>query len=126
LISILYQSTKSTNVSAGDIYHPARINNAQFGITGCLLETSELYFQYIEGPAENVRNLMANISVDPRHSDVNILHQVYISSRLFEIWNMGYFNVTDEISNRSQVCDPNSPIFVQTLLEIMTSLTDTS
>ena len=124
MISLLYQSTKSNNVSAGDIYHPARINNAQFGITGCLLETSELYFQYIEGPAENVRNLMANISVDPRHSDMNILHQVHISSRLFANWYMGYFDLRNETINRLQVCDPNSPIFVQTVLEIMTSLYD--
>lgn len=90
------------------------------------MHTSEHYFQYIEGPVENVQNLMANIAADPRHSEVTILHQVYISSRLFPNWNMGYFNSTDEMNNQLENCNPNSPLYVQTLLEFMTTLYETT
>ncbi len=91
-----------------------------------MLQTSEHYFQYIEGPIEPVQNLMANILADPRHSDVTILHQVYISSRVFPNWNMGYFNSTSELMKQLENCDPNAPMFVQMLLEFMTTLYDTA
>ena len=65
-----------------------RWNPAQ-GITGLLVFGSGIFFQWLEGPRDNVTQLMANLKKDPRHEDVVQLSAVEeVRERLFPDWDM--------------------------------------
>jgi len=119
MYAILYQSLHSNKVALAEIGKVAEIANAKFGITGCLLKTNKYFFQYIEGPVDPIHQLMANIARDPRHFDVQILHQVYISSRLFPNWAMQCIDTTDALDQNVLHFDRTSPLFVQALIEYL-------
>ena len=54
----------------GKIITTARHHNPRFGITGLLVFGSGIFFQWLEGPRDNVTSLFKIISADPRHSHV--------------------------------------------------------
>ena len=65
-----------------------RCNPVQ-GITGLLVFGSGIFFQWLEGPRDNVTQLMANIKADPRHQEVVSLSAVEeVRERLFPDWDM--------------------------------------
>ena len=67
----------------------ARRCNPVQGITGLLVAGSGIFFQWIEGPRDNVTQLMANIKADPRHQDVVHLSAVEeVRERMFPDWDM--------------------------------------
>ena len=50
---------------------------------------SGIFFQWLEGPRDNVTQLMANLKKDPRHEDVVQLSAVEeVRERLFPDWDM--------------------------------------
>ena len=51
----------------------ARHHNPIFGITGLLVFGSGIFFQWLEGPKDNVTSLFEIISKDHRHSNVVLL-----------------------------------------------------
>ena len=68
-----------------------------------------LFVQWVEGPPENVRRLWQRLQRDPRHTDLEILHEgpnrdiVGMDARLFPGWslrvefeNMGSLPVTSD------------------------------
>ncbi|MCO4764542.1 MAG: BLUF domain-containing protein [Myxococcales bacterium] len=64
-------------------------NNRRADITGILVETSGIFFQVIEGPAEAVDALFQRISADPRHQELLILNTMdNCDTRLFPQWAM--------------------------------------
>jgi hypothetical protein len=71
------------------IIETARRWNPVQGITGLLVFGSGIFFQWLEGPRDNVTQLMANIKADPRHQDVVPLSAVEeVRERLFPDWDM--------------------------------------
>jgi hypothetical protein len=48
----------------------AKQHNPRFGITGLLVFGSGIFFQWLEGPRDNVTSLFKMISADSRHFDV--------------------------------------------------------
>ena len=67
----------------------ARHHNPRFGITGLLVFGSGVFFQWLEGPKDNVTSLFKMISADARHSDVVLLTQEdEFRERLFPNWDM--------------------------------------
>lgn len=67
----------------------AKYHNPRFGITGLLVFGSGIFFQWLEGPRDNVKSLMQIISADSRHSNVVVLSQEdEIRERLFPSWDM--------------------------------------
>ena len=67
----------------------AQRHNLTCGITGVLVFGSGVFFQWIEGPAAEVRRLMASLYVDPRHYDIVSLDQTEEKrERLYENWQM--------------------------------------
>jgi hypothetical protein len=67
----------------------AQYHNPRFGITGLLVFGSGIFFQWLEGPRDNVISLFEIISADPRHSDVVLLTQEdEFRERLFPDWDM--------------------------------------
>jgi len=67
----------------------ARNHNPKFGITGLLVFGSGIFFQWLEGPRDNVTSLFKIISSDPRHSNVVLLtKEDEFRERLFPNWDM--------------------------------------
>jgi len=67
----------------------AKHHNPRFGITGLLVYGSGIFFQWLEGPRDNVTSLYKIISADPRHSDVVLLtKEDEFRERLFPSWDM--------------------------------------
>ena len=67
----------------------AKRHNPRFGITGLLVFGSGIFFQWLEGPRDNVTSLFKMISADPRHADVVLLtKEDEFRERLFPTWDM--------------------------------------
>ena len=67
----------------------ARRMNPAHGITGLLVHGSGMFFQWIEGPREEVTRLMDSIRRDPRHERVVMLGETEeVRERLFPDWSM--------------------------------------
>ena len=63
--------------------------NLTRGITGVLVFGSGVFFQWIEGPAVEVRKLIASLHGDPRHYDIVSLDQSEEKrERLYPNWQM--------------------------------------
>ena len=74
----------------------ARHHNPRFGITGLLVFGSGVFFQWLEGPKDNVTSLFQMISADARHSDVVLLTQEdEFRERLFPNWDMELVEAED-------------------------------
>ena len=74
----------------------AKYHNPRFGITGLLVYCSGIFFQWLEGPKDNVTSLLKIISADPRHSNVVVLTQEdEIRERLFPNWDMELVEAAD-------------------------------
>lgn len=81
------------------IVSTAKHNNPCFDITGFLLYRNGIFFQWLEGPKDNVTNLMRMIIEDHRHYNVVLLSQEdNIQERLFPDWDMALIGTT-EIQN---------------------------
>ena len=67
----------------------AKHHNPQWGITGLLVFGSGIFFQWLEGPKDNVTRLFEIIAADPRHTHVVLLTQEDdFRERLFPNWDM--------------------------------------
>jgi hypothetical protein len=93
---LLYQLVYCSRASPGvddDAVHriirSARRRNPEQGITGLLVFGSGIFFQWLEGPRDNVTALMARLQVDPRHADIVTLDtSEELRERLFPDWDM--------------------------------------
>ena len=71
------------------IIETSRRWNPANGITGLLVFGSGVFFQWLEGPRDNITQLMTNLKKDPRHKDVVSLSAVEeVRERLFPDWDM--------------------------------------
>jgi len=71
------------------IISTAKRHNPRFGITGLLVFGGGIFFQWLEGPRDNVTSLFKIISADPRHFDVVLLtKEDEFRERLFPNWDM--------------------------------------
>ena len=67
----------------------ARHHNPRIGISGLLVFGSGIFFQWLEGPKDNLTSLFKIISADPRHSNVVLLtKEDEFRERLFPNWDM--------------------------------------
>jgi hypothetical protein len=100
LYNVVYCSRATADV--GDaaverILETARKHNPVLGITGLLVFGGGIFFQWLEGPRDNVTQLMTNLKADPRHKDVVALTESEEArERLFPDWDME-FVTTDDI-----------------------------
>lgn len=92
LYKLIYCSLASQSINSAEIENiiaTANHHNARFGITGFLMHGSGIFFQWLEGPKENVISLMKLIVLDKRHFNVVILSEEEdAGDRLFPDWNM--------------------------------------
>ena len=89
---IVYCSQAAVHMNKGaleKIMTTAKLHNPKFGITGLLVFGSGIFFQWLEGPRDNVTSLFKIISADHRHSDVVLLtREDEFRERLFPNWDM--------------------------------------
>jgi len=92
LYNMVYCSRAAAGIADADvnrIVESARRWNPVFGITGLLVFGSGVFFQWLEGPRENVLHLMSLLKADPRHESVVLLSESEeVRERLFPDWDM--------------------------------------
>lgn len=92
LYNVVYCSRASEGVddiAVSRIVASARRRNAEQDITGLLVFGSDIFFQWLEGPRDNVTRLMTLLEADPRHRDMVTLSQgEEVRERLFPDWGM--------------------------------------
>jgi hypothetical protein len=92
LYNLVYCSRATAGVDAAAvdrIVASARRRNPAQGITGMLVFGSGIFFQWLEGPRDNVTQLMAVLKADPRHENVVELSEIEeVRERLFPDWDM--------------------------------------
>ena len=92
LYNLVYCSRAAEGIDDGDVNHiveSAQRWNPVFGITGLLVFGGGIFFQWLEGPRENVLHLMSLLEADPRHESVVLLSESEeVRERLFPDWDM--------------------------------------
>ena len=73
-----------------DILRTARHRNQSLGLTGCLHHEDGLFFQWLEGPADGLRQVVSSLVHDDRHRDFEILDQGALDHRRFQDWRMRF------------------------------------
>lgn len=100
LYNTVYCSRATADVddaAVARIIESARRLNPVQGITGLLVFGSGIFFQWLEGPRDNVKALMATLRTDPRHdSIIELTTNEEVRERLFPDWDME-FVTTDDI-----------------------------
>lgn len=92
LYNLVYCSRATVGVdqkAVDQIIQTARRWNPEHGITGLLVFGSGIFFQWLEGPRDNITALMEAIKKDPRHQSVIPLSSgEEVRERLFPDWDM--------------------------------------
>ncbi|HEX8400247.1 MAG TPA: BLUF domain-containing protein [Allosphingosinicella sp.] len=95
-IGLLYISTSNLRLpdeaahEVDSIVNWSRRRNQAIGVTGALVFTERRFAQYLEGPACGVDELMASISRDARHRDIDLIFRKPIDRPRFETWALAY------------------------------------
>ncbi|MCJ2126760.1 BLUF domain-containing protein [Methylobacterium sp. J-077] len=77
------------DAEVGRIVGSAQRHNLARGITGILVFGSGVFFQWIEGPASQIQELIASLHGDSRHYDIVSLSQSEEErERLYPNWDM--------------------------------------
>lgn len=88
---LTYQSRAVSRPSETDLKQMvarAQQRNRSLGVTGMLLYDDGRFLQTLEGPPEALEVVWASILRDHRHSDIEILTEHMVSSRLFSNWDL--------------------------------------
>jgi Sensors of blue-light using FAD len=92
LYNVVYCSRATAGVDDAEVQRiiaTARRCNAEHGITGMLVFGSGIFFQWLEGPRDNVTALMGLLRADRRHENiVELSAEEDIGERLFPTWDM--------------------------------------
>lgn len=87
------------------IIKAARSFNWSAGITGMLVFDGERFFQYVEGPPEQLGLLVESISRDERHVNFTpVFPQTHLEQRRFAKWSMAYV-IVDDAEPLDAICE---------------------
>lgn len=78
-----------------NILAASRKNNTAHDITGALLYNGGNFAQVLEGPLAAIERTFEKIQCDPRHTEVNVLHNGPAESRNFPEWSMAFAGAGD-------------------------------
>lgn len=98
LQEIIYVSTLAQDAPLrviADIAVKSRTANQKLDITGLLVFDGMHFCQQLEGSAQEVAAMMAQIAQDPRHTNVAIVHRGPLDQRRFRQFSLGYTSVED-------------------------------
>jgi len=92
LFNLVYCSRAAAGVDESAverIIHAAHRHNPRMGITGLLTFGRGVFFQWLEGPRDNVNALMETLRRDPRHDTVvTLTESEEVRERVFPQWDM--------------------------------------
>ncbi len=91
MCSLVYRSRAVADLSDYDLYElvqTAQSRNTAESITGLMLYDDGRFYQWLEGPVENVGRVMQSIRGDRRHTDIEILSDKPTATRQFGDWKM--------------------------------------
>lgn len=80
-----------------DILAKSRANNRIKRLVGVLCFGDGIFFQCLQGKADDVAQLLEVIKQDKRHTDLQMLHQTNIEEKTFAKWSMKYAGVGSEM-----------------------------
>ena len=89
---IVYASKATVEIDDAQllsIQTSATRNNGRRDITGILLYGRRWFIQLLEGPLENLNDVMEMIRCDDRHHEIEFLSRGPSDERLFPTWSMG-------------------------------------
>jgi len=99
LETFVYCSRASEGVDDAEVDRLIKFSqhrNVARGITGVLVFGSGVFFQWVEGPPADVRNLIASLHGDTRHHDiVELDRSVEKRERLYPGWEMELVEADD-------------------------------
>ena len=114
LYELTYCSIASNNLKQKDILKilaKSKEHNKKNNITGCLLYHNHEFLQIIEGEEEHILKVFEKIQQDKRHDQIILLEQGKKTNRLFENWNMTYYDL-----NSKEHEDVNKQLFIDNLI----------
>ena len=102
---LIYYSVPTTfdKETIEEILLKSRQNNAQSNVTGALICRSDLYFQYLEGPIDEVNTTFKKIELDNRHKNIQKIKEDETTRRLFASWAMREDPVQSWMWTRTEV-----------------------
>ncbi len=90
-----------------ELVHKARTRNRSVGVTGMLLYENGKFLQTLEGPAEGLAEIWSAIREDKRHTQIEVLSEHVVATRLFSDWDLLLYSRADDRSRpRSRLSDP--------------------
>jgi hypothetical protein len=99
LYNLVYCSKATVGVddaAVARIIETAKRWNPEHGITGLLVFGSGIFFQWLEGPRDNVTALMNKLRADSRHDSVVLFSEnEEVRERLFPDWDMELVTTDD-------------------------------
>lgn len=81
----------------------ARRCNTRDGISGALICRADIYLQWLEGPADQVRKALARIARDDRHLEVTVHLAEPVGARVFGDWAMRHDPAATWIWSQDQI-----------------------
>lgn len=97
---LTYESEAATRPSDDELkllVAAARERNRKLGVTGLLLYDKGRFLQTLEGPVEGLDQVWASIQQDKRHSNIKVLTQHLVGSRLFAQWDLLLYRRFDKM-----------------------------
>ena len=79
-----------------ELLEQARGRNMGDGLSGMLLYCSQSFLQMLEGDDEAVDATYARVEADDRHTNVRLLMNAQVATRLFPDWSMGFEHVDED------------------------------
>ncbi len=98
LYEVLYVSTLAPDqptAVVAEIAAKARQVNAELDITGLLIFDGQRFCQQLEGPQKAVLKLIERIRNDPRHVNVEVVHNGPLAGRRFQQFSLAFSTVED-------------------------------
>ncbi len=105
LYSLVYTSNATVPFEPADLdelLEDSRASNHAHDITGLLLYRRGRFTQFLEGPEQAVRELLARIEDDPRHTGIRVLIDGFTAHRQLPDWTMGYETVAEPAAPRPE------------------------
>ncbi len=91
LATVVYRSRAVKALSPPELHELTRTaqqRNEREAVTGLMLYDNERFFQWLEGPPDNVDRVMGSIRADRRHTEIEVLDSKATQERTFDGWTM--------------------------------------
>lgn len=96
---LTYQSrarTMPSEAELNELVAKARLRNHSVNVTGMLLYEDGQFLQTLEGPPEGLNTVWQSIRQDERHTDIEVLSEHFVGSRLFSDWDLLLYRKRDQ------------------------------